>query len=215
MKNTLPDEIPLLQSAQSGDLDAFNQLVLMYQDTLFRTALNILGDEDAAADAAQDTFISAFRKLGSFRGGSFRSWLTRVTINLCYDQLRRKWRHPTFNLEPDDSSKREIDTTLSMADPAPQPQDEVETWELGDAIQGALKKLDPKYRVVSALVDMEGCSYEEAADILHVPVGTIKSRLAQARLALRTFLGNFPELPAWNNEQIREMEVTTLPGWES
>jgi RNA polymerase sigma-70 factor (ECF subfamily) len=99
-----------------------------------------------------------------------------------------------------------------MADPAPQPQDEVETRELGDAIQVALQRLDLKYRAVTALVDVEGFSYEEAADILKIPVGTVKSRLARARLALRAYLGRFPELLPWNIEQIPEMDYAHLHG---
>lgn len=212
MINTFTDEATLLHTAQRGDLESFNQLVLIYQDLLFRTAVNILGDEDAAADAVQDAFISAFRSLRSFRGGSFRGWLTRVTVNVCYDQIRRLRRHPTVALEPVDAYDQEIDTNLRMADPAPQPQDEVETRELGDAIQVALQKLDPKYRAVTALVDVEGFSYEEAADILKVPVGTVKSRLARARLALRASLGRFPELLPWNIEQIPEMDYAHLRG---
>src|SRR5512143_962584 len=109
MKNTLIGEAPLLLSAQRGDLEAFNQLVLMYQDFLYRTALSILGDENAAADAMQDAFISAFRNLRSFRGTSLRGWLARVTINTCYDQLRRQRRHPTVPLEPVDSAEGGMD----------------------------------------------------------------------------------------------------------
>ena len=83
------DEQTLIHSAQRGDLEAFNQLVLLYQDFLFRVAMNILRDEDAAADATQQAFISAFRNLQTFRGDSLRSWLSRIVVNACYDELRR------------------------------------------------------------------------------------------------------------------------------
>ncbi len=95
------DELALIKSAQHGDLDAFNSLVLAYQDILFSTALRILGDDELAADATQDAFISAFRSLNGYRGGSFKAWLLRTVTNACYDELRRKKRRPTTPLEPD------------------------------------------------------------------------------------------------------------------
>src|SRR5574340_53536 len=95
------DEPALIHEAQAGSLDAFNTLVLAYQDNLFNTALRILGDEDQAADAAQDAFISAFKNINSFRGGSFKAWLLRTVTNVCYDELRRKKRRPTVALEPE------------------------------------------------------------------------------------------------------------------
>jgi len=205
MQNTLIGEPSLLLSAQRGDLEAFNELVLMYQDTLFRTALSILGDEDAAADATQDAFISAFRNLRSFRGGSFRSWLTRVTVNACYDQLRRLRRHPTLALEPAGTSERELDSASWLADPNELPHDQAEAHELEKAIQRGLQNLDPKYRSVAVLVDVQEFSYEEAAEILNIPVGTVKSRLARARLALRTYLGKFPDLLPWDIQQTPDM----------
>lgn len=198
MKNTLIGESSLLLSAQRGDLESFNQLVLMYQGFLFRTALGILGDEDAAADATQDALISAFRNLGSFRGTSLRGWLARITINTCYDQLRRERRHPSVPLEPVDAAERELDFASWLADPADLPQRQVERRELERAIQQGLQRLDPKFRAVAVLVDLQGLSYEEAAEVLRVPVGTVKSRLARARLALRKYLGRIPGLVPWD-----------------
>ena len=95
------DEPALIQSAQHGDLDAFNSLVLAYQNNLFNTALRILNDEELAADATQDAFLSAFCSINTYRGGSFKAWLMRTVINACYDELRRKKRRPTIPLEPD------------------------------------------------------------------------------------------------------------------
>src|SRR5512147_606610 len=95
------EENALIVEAQRGDLDAFNTLVLHYQDALFNTARRILGDEEMAADATQEAFISAFRSLKSFRGGSFKAWLMRTITNAAYDELRRRKRRPTTALEPD------------------------------------------------------------------------------------------------------------------
>ena len=94
------DEPALINSAQHGDLDAFNTLILHYQDMVFNTALRVLGDEDQAADAAQEAFISLFRSIATFRGGSFKAWLMRTVTNACYDELRRQKRRPTTPLEP-------------------------------------------------------------------------------------------------------------------
>ena len=88
------DEPALIREAQDGDLDAFNSLVLAYQDALYNTALRIMGDDSMAADATQEAFISAFRSLNSFRGGSFKAWLLRTVTNACYDELRRQKRRP-------------------------------------------------------------------------------------------------------------------------
>ena len=100
------DEPALIKEAQRGDLDSFNTLVLSYQDMLFNTALRIMGDEDAAADATQEAFLSAFRAIKSFRGGSFKAWLLRTVTNACYDELRRQKRRPTTPLEPETDDGR-------------------------------------------------------------------------------------------------------------
>ena len=100
------DEQALIHDAQGGNLDAFNTLILHYQDSVFNTALRILGDDDLAADATQEAFISAFKSISSFRGGSFKAWLMRTVTNACYDELRRQKRRPTTPLEPDDVSTK-------------------------------------------------------------------------------------------------------------
>jgi RNA polymerase sigma-70 factor, ECF subfamily len=191
------DEPALVLSAQRGDLEAFNQLVLAYQSFLFRTAVNILGDEDAAEDATQEALISAFRNMRTFRGRVLRSWLTRVLVNACYDQLRRQRRHPAIPLEHTDDYDNEMDPAPWLADGARLPQQQVEDRELGRLLQSGLQSLPPKYRAAVVLVDVECLSYEEAAEILHVPVGTVKSRVARARLALRTALLQEPDLFPW------------------
>jgi RNA polymerase sigma-70 factor (ECF subfamily) len=156
------NEQALITDAQGGDLDAFNTLVLHYQDSVFNTALRILGDEDQAADASQEAFISAFKSITSFRGGSFKAWLMRTVTNACYDELRRKKRRPTTPLEPDTEDGDEMDSPRWLADPNMTPSQQAEANEVEHAI--------------------------------HVPLGTIKSRLARARLRLRECLQGFAEL---------------------
>ncbi len=188
------DELALIKSAQHGDLDAFNSLVLAYQDILFNTALRILGDDELAADATQDAFISAFRSINGYRGGSFKAWLLRTVTNACYDELRRKKRRPTTPLEPDASDGDEMDTPRWLADPALTPEQSAEAVELEHAIQHCLENLPLEFRTVVVMADLQGLDYTEVAAATRAPLGTIKSRLARARLRLRECLQGFGEL---------------------
>ena len=188
------DEIALVQSAQSGDLDSFNTLILNYQDRVFNTALRILGDEDTAQDAAQEAFISAFRSINTFRGGSFKAWLLRTVTNACYDELRRQKRRPTTPLEPETNDGEEMDSPRWLADPNMTPAEQSEADELEHAIQHCLDVLPTDFRTVVVLADIQGMDYSEVATAARVPLGTIKSRLARARLRLRECLRGFEEL---------------------
>ena len=188
------DEQTLIRSAQRGDLEAFNELVLLYQDFLFRVAMNILGDEDAAADATQQALLSAFRSMGSFRGGSLRSWLSRITVNACYDEIRRVSRKKNVPLQIYDEHNEEMEPASWLADPGPSPEEQAERSDLMNAIRDSLRALPDHYRLVVQLVDVEGLSYEETAATLNLPIGTVKSRLARARDALRSSMQQYPEL---------------------
>ena len=188
------DESALIRDAQAGSLDAFNSLILAHQDSVFNTALRILGDEDQAADAAQETFISAFKNITAFRGGSFKAWLLRTVTNACYDELRRHKRRPTVPLEPETADGEDMDTPRWLADPGLSPEQLTEADEVEHAIQHCLDHLPVEFRTVVVLADIQGLDYIEVAASVKVPVGTIKSRLARARLRLRECLQGFQEL---------------------
>jgi len=188
------DEVALISDAQGGSLDAFNTLVLHYQDSVFNTALRILGDEDQAADAAQDAFISAFKSIKAFRGGSFKAWLMRTVTNACYDELRRKKRRPTTPLEPDTEDGEEMDSPRWLADPNMTPDQVAEADELEHAIQHCLDNLPIDFKTVVVMADIQGMDYTEVAASVRVPLGTVKSRLARARLRLQECLQGFAEL---------------------
>ena len=188
------DEPALILDAQRGDLDSFNRLVLAYQDSLFNTALRILGDDDLAADATQEAFISAFRSINSYRGGSFKAWLMRTVTNACYDELRRQKRRPTVPLEPTNDDDEEMETPRWLADSSMSPEQKFEAAELEHAIQHCLDALPTDFRTVVVLADVQGMDYSEVALAARVPLGTIKSRLARARLRLRECLQGFWEL---------------------
>ena len=188
------EEKDLVTAAQRGDLNAFNILIGRYQNLLFGIALRMLNDEDTAADAVQEALISAFSKFRTFRGGSLRSWLARVTVNACYDELRRKRRQREVPLEQFNMEGEEVEDLMWMIDPAARPEERYESFELEGAIQHSIDQLTPAYREVVVLVDIEGLSYEEASVAAGVPVGTVKSRLARARLQMRSSLQGYGEL---------------------
>jgi RNA polymerase sigma-70 factor, ECF subfamily len=188
------DEGALISAAQAGDLNAFNSLVQTYQDMLFNQAYRVMGEPEYAADATQEAFISAYKKLRSYRGGSFRAWLLRIVTNACYDELRRRQRRPTTSLEPLDDGGDEIESPQWLTDPGETPEDSLERAELSTAIQRCLNDLPSDFRSVVVLVDVQGLDYAQAAQAIGKPVGTVKSRLARARTRLRDCLRGFGEL---------------------
>jgi RNA polymerase sigma-70 factor (ECF subfamily) len=194
LQHTPVSEKTLIEAAQRGDLEAFNELVLRYQNLLFGIALRLLNDEDVASDAVQEALISAFRRFNTFRGDSLRSWLARVVVNACYDELRKKRRQHSVPLEQYNAEGDEIETSYWLVDAQADPEVQFETSELEGAIQISLNKLAPIYRLILVLVDIEGLSYEEAALAARVPVGTVKSRLARARLQMQKSLQAAGEL---------------------
>jgi RNA polymerase sigma-70 factor (ECF subfamily) len=181
------DEQRMIAAAQGGDVPSFNQLVRAYQSVVYHTALRVLGDGEAAADATQDAFVSAFKNIKSFRGGSFKAWLLRIVTNSCYDQLRAKQRKPTASLEalllePDHTAPG----LMEARDEAP--QEYAERQELASMIQKGLQTLPIDQRATLILSDIQGFAYDEIAQITATNVGTVKSRLSRARAGLREFL---------------------------
>jgi RNA polymerase sigma-70 factor (ECF subfamily) len=188
------DEVGLIRDAMRGDLEAFNRLVLAYQEMIYNQAYRVMGESAAAEDATQEAFISAYRKIKFFRGGSFKAWLLRIVTNACYDELRRLKRRPTMPLEPLDDYEEEIESPRWISDPGETPEDSATRTELGEVIQHCLDSLSPEFRTVVVLVDIQGMDYAEAAAVVGKPLGTIKSRLARARNGMRNCLGGFWEL---------------------
>ncbi len=176
-------ESNLIRRAQAGDVACFNQLVRAYQTQVYHTAMRVLGDSEAAADATQEAFISAFKHIKSFRGDSFRGWLMRIVTNACYDILRERQRHPRTSLESPSGDERRWG---KMDYAAPEtPQDAAEREEIVNAIQAALQTLPIEQRVTLVLFDVQGFGYEEIARITDTNIGTVKSRISRARAAVR------------------------------
>ncbi len=186
------DENTLITNAQAGDLDSFNALVLTYQNMIYTLAYRIMGEPARAADATQEAFITAFRRLETYNGGNFRAWLMRIATNTCYDHLRYEKRRPATGLE--DLVSEEFDDGPPIADDTPTPEEAAQSAELSRAIQDCIQGLQDDQRITLVMSDVEGFSYQEIADAVGVQLGTVKSRLSRARSALRGCLQGFKEL---------------------
>jgi RNA polymerase sigma-70 factor (ECF subfamily) len=188
---SLPDdETVLIAQARRGSLDAFNRLVLTHQDRVFNLAYRLMGDNQSASDVTQEVFITAFRRLSTFRGGSFRAWLLRIATNRCYDELRRNRRNPTTALDGEDPDQE----PLQLPDIRLTPEETAIQRELQRAIQICINALGADQRLVLVLSDIEGLSYEEIAAQTGSQLGTVKSRLSRARAGVRDCLRGAREL---------------------
>jgi RNA polymerase sigma-70 factor (ECF subfamily) len=185
---SMEGETRLILQAQKGSLDAFNKLVLNYQDQVYRQAYWVLGEQEAAEDAAQEAFIRAYQGIQVVYGTTFRAWLLRITTNVCIDMLRRVKKHPLIPLEPVDEDGEEFESASWMIDQTQSIEATVETEQMVEAIQACLRQLHSDYRTAVVLVDIQDMDYDEAARIMGICMWTFKSRLARARLRLRNAL---------------------------
>ena len=192
------DEELLVMRSQRGDVQAFNQLVVRYQQGMYSVILRMLGNPDVAADITQDAFLAAFRGIRTYRGGSsFRAWLFRVGTNQVYDHWRRVQRHPVESLDmlnEDDDSAPDLLSTLANTDLASNPEAHVLTQELQAVIQQGLEQLPMEQRVAVVLCDIQGLSYEEIAETTEATLGTVRSRISRGRARLRNYLTQHKEL---------------------
>lgn len=197
-KSSQPVPVPqdpqsLIARAQAGDHHAFNQLVLSTQGVAYNTAYRVLQDEEAAADVVQEAFIKAYRALGSYRGGSFKSWFLRILMNTCYDLLRVQKRQATSSL---DAMVVESEEMNQVTDSIEQPEEYAERMELRHWLERGIATLPVDQRATLVLSDVEGYSYQEIVEITGVPLGTVKSRINRGRLRLRDYLLRHHVLPA-------------------
>ena len=192
---TREEERAVILQVQQGDANAFEALVTAYQKQVYSLALRTVGNPEDAADLSQEAFLRAYRSIGSFRGDSkFSVWLYRLTTNICIDFLRSKGRKPTVSLtmENDDEETQE----LEVADDRFDPEENFQRAELQRAVQRGLNTLPEEFRTILILRELEGMSYAEIGEILHLEEGTVKSRLFRARSRLCDFLkqdGNLPD----------------------
>ena len=190
------DETQLIRRAQGGDRDAFAQLLARFEKPVYHQALRMVGHAEDAADLTQEVFLKVWQGLPSFQGdSSFSTWLYRLTSNACIDFLRReKRRRGTLSLDDE-----EQELAAQLPDPAPTPQRALEQRELRQALAEGLAQLSDEHRQVLILRELNGLSYDEIAQALCLSSGTVKSRIARARLSLAKFLrknGNFSGPPS-------------------
>ena len=172
-----------VERARQGDLDAFNELVRQHQNQVYGLCLRMLGQPAAAEDAAQETFVSAWRNLRGLRGDRFQPWLLRIAANVCTDELRRRKRRPGVSLELTLEAG-----AFQPADPAPLPEASALSGELRGAIERSLLALSEDQRLAVILSDIEGLDYQEIAVVMGTSLGTVKSRLSRARAQMRQLL---------------------------
>lgn len=207
---TSPDETPspnslhaardardklLVEQCRNGDANAFDEIVARHQDAIYTLCFYHLRDADDAADAAQTTFVRAWRGLKNFRGESaLRTWLHRIALNVVNDVGAKRSKTPVSMSSLKSSSDDDDDALPEAVDHAPSPEARLNSQMQRRAVQNALAQLSPHHRDVLVLFDVQGHSYEEVAAVLELPLGTVKSRLSRARLALRAALEECREL---------------------
>jgi len=182
-------DLILLERARGGDLDAFNDLVVVYQDLLFALVVRMVPDRDQASDCVQEAFFSAYRNLSSFRGGIVRSWLSRIAINAAMDTQRLRKRRPV-----DPYPELEDDSWQPPADASADPVTTALETERHRALNRALAEVTDDQRAAIVLYDIEGYDYAEIAQMTGVSLGTVKSRIHRGRIALRGLLADQMEL---------------------
>lgn len=179
-----PDDV-LVRRFLDGDTSAFTTLVQRHETRVYNLCLRLLGSPEDALDAAQETFVTVLRKIDQFRGdAAFTTWLHRVAVNACYDEMRRQRRRPMLHSIPHDDAD---------GDRAPETGPPVR--DHADAVAGtldaaaALAQVPEDFRTALVLADIQDLPYEEIARILDVPVGTVKSRVHRGRVALARAMG--------------------------
>jgi RNA polymerase sigma-70 factor (ECF subfamily) len=190
----------LLKRAQAGDRSAYGQLVILYQDRMYNAVLRMVGDRDEASELTQEAFTRGLENLNTFRGdaGPY-TWLFRIAINLTISQLRKTQRHRTFSLDRprgngldhsgEDQASALIDRVRQTSEAHPGAA--LDERERAEQVVAALGRLDPDYRAVLVMRDVEGFDYQQMADLLGIALGTLKSRLFRARVALRDQLKSY------------------------
>jgi RNA polymerase sigma-70 factor (ECF subfamily) len=178
----------LVRRVQTGDAHAYTELVRKYQDRVFTACLRICGRHEDAADLTQDAFLKAFAAIHEFRGASaFYTWIFRIAVNLSVSHQRKQRNRHTVSLDGD-GGENDSGAWREPAAADGDPSAGLAAAETRAQVAAALAALDAEHRAAVVLRDIEGCDYQEIADILELPIGTVKSRIFRGRLALRRLL---------------------------
>ena len=185
------DDRDLVGRARRGDREAFTQLIMQYQVPLYNMALRMVGRPDDAADIAQEAFLRAWEKIRTLREAPFKSWLFQIAANLCYDHFRRGRR---YGVMPDeDQTSNQASNVVGLGIATPDPEARAEANERTRLVRECIQALDHDMRIAIILRDVNGMAYDEIAVVLHVPLGTVKSRIARARAQVQERLQQHPD----------------------
>ena len=183
------DEAEPIRRAKDGELECFNQLVLRYQTQVYNLSFRMVGHSATAEDITQESFVSAYRKLRSFQAGNFLAWLMRIATNACMDHFRSAHSKRNVSLE-----ELEENPSFSPTSGGESPEAYALRRELGEVLKQSLLSIPSDQRIALILIDLQGLSYDEASQVIGVPIGTVKSRLSRGRIAMRERLQNKREL---------------------
>lgn len=191
----MTEDRELVLAFVAGDRSAFEEIIVRYERRVFSVCLRMCGDQEDARDAAQETFVTAYRSLQGFRGDAqLSTWLHRVAVNASLDLLRKRSKRPTA-----------VEVVPEATSDEPGPEEVAVRSDRAAAVHAALAKLSEDHRAVIVLFDLQGLQYPEVAQALDVPVGTVKSRLHRARVDLARLLGHLRE------PQAREPQAPKSP----
>ena len=191
---SINNEKDLIEKAKSGDIEAFEQLIISCEKKVFNIAYRMIGNYDDANELAQEVFIKAFRSIKNFKGDSlFSTWIYKITANVCLDELRKRKNKNIVSLDQD-IELNDGDVKRQISDNAPSPDMEVESKEIKTIVNESIQQLPDDYKSVIILRDIQGFSYDEISKIVNCPEGTVKSRLNRARQALKKILQGRKEL---------------------
>jgi len=192
MPTHLPNEAALVSAAKAGDTAAFTTLVRQYDRNIYRLALNITGNKEDAEDVLQEALLKAYTKLGQFEGDSrFYTWLVRIAVNEALMRLRRRPQQPDLSLDEPIEGDEKVLAPKEIADWGENPEQRYAKVELNRILDETIAKLEPNFRTVFVLRDVENLSTEETARILGLTVPAVKSRLLRARLRARELLSEY------------------------
>ena len=202
----MTEEQAVLRRVQQGDSEAFSQLVTAYEKQVYNLCLRMVTNPEDAQDLAQEAFLKAWRGLSFYKAeSSFSTWLYRLTTNVCIDFLRKRKRSNTVSLSNEDEGEA---WELELPDPAPTPEQQLEYRDQEQAVAHAMAQLDEEYRTILTLRVVQDLPYEQIADVMNMKIGTVKSRLARARIKLKNFLlqsGNYFEADSSKSAERGEM----------
>jgi RNA polymerase sigma-70 factor (ECF subfamily) len=195
-------EKELIKKSQKGDIESFEKLISSYQKKVFNIAFGMMHNHDDAYDISQEVFIRVFKSIRKFKGqSSFSTWLYRITTNACLDELRKRKNNKNIISIDQEIQLEDGEVFRQIEDDGPTPELVAERNELREIIKEAISKLSDEHKEVIVLRDIQGFSYDDIADIIKCPQGTVKSRINRARRMLKEILKNKVEL--WDKDYVK------------